>query len=111
MHLTRRAVCALAPFAVRLLCLPAACAAATLLPAQSAPAPAPAQQNEPRAINVQNLAPHARSEVAAVVVPFAKGAVKDVPDLHVETRPTAWQPFGARWPDGSLRQALCLFRA
>ena len=111
MNLTRRAVCALAPFAVRLRCLPAACAAAALLPAQSAPAPSPAQQNEPRAITVQNLAPHARSEVAAVVVPFSKGAVKDVPDLHVEAKPTAWQPFGARWPDGSLRQALCLFRA
>lgn len=22
---------------------------------------------------------------------------------------TAWQPFGMRWPDGSLRQAICLF--
>ena len=109
MLLTRRAVCAFVPFAARLLCLPAACIAAASIAAQSAEPPA--QQPLPRAITVQNLAPHPRSEVAAAVVPFAMGAVKDLPDLHVDARPTAWQPFGARWPDGSLRQALCLFRA
>jgi hypothetical protein len=60
---------------------------------------------------LQNLAPFARREVAAVVVPFAQGEVPDAPSLHVEGAPTAWQPFGARWPDGSLRQALCLWTA
>jgi hypothetical protein len=61
-------------------------------------------------LTVQNLAPFPRAEIAAVVVPFARGTVPDLPDLHVADRVTAWQPFGARWPDGSLRQALCLFR-
>ncbi len=60
-------------------------------------------------MTVQNLVPIARREIASVVVPFALGTVPDLPDLHVDGRPTAWQPFGARWPDGSLRQALCLF--
>lgn len=45
-----------------------------------------------------------------MAVPFAQGAVPGLPDLHVKDRATVWQPFGARWPDGSLRQALCLFR-
>jgi hypothetical protein len=63
-----------------------------------------------RELVLQNLAPHARTEVAAVVVPFHQGTVQDLPDLHVAGSPTVWQPFGARWPDGSLRQAICLFR-
>lgn len=62
-------------------------------------------------LRLQNLAPFARSELAAVVVPFARGDVADLPRLAVPGRPTVWQPFGARWPDGSLRQALCLFPA
>jgi len=60
-------------------------------------------------LRLQNLAPFARKETAAVVVPFARGTAVRTPDLHIEGRPTAWQPFGARWPDGSIRQALCLF--
>ncbi len=60
---------------------------------------------------LQNLAPAARREGAAVVVPFAAGTVRETPPWHVPDQPTAWQPFGARWPDGSLRQALCLFVA
>lgn len=80
------------------------CAGAVLLLAL--PSILPAQ----RELVLQNLATHARAEVAAVVVPFARGAVKDLPDLHVAGGPTVWQPFGARWPDGSLRQAICLFR-
>lgn len=60
-------------------------------------------------IVVQNLAPEARHEGVAVVVPFAAGTVRELPSLHVDGSRTAWQPFGARWPDGSLRQALCLF--
>ena len=56
-----------------------------------------------RAIVVQNLAPFARDEGVAAVVPFARGAVAKLPDLHVEGRATTWQPIGARWPDGSLR--------
>ncbi|MEQ1634103.1 MAG: hypothetical protein ABL997_17120, partial [Planctomycetota bacterium] len=36
---------------------------------------------------------------------------RDDPGLHVGDAATAWQPFGARWPDGSWRQALCLFSA
>ncbi len=79
--------------------------AAAALP-QDAPRP-------PRdvAILVQNLAPLPRREGVAVVVPFARGEVPDLPALHVPGTATCWQPFGARWPDGSLRQALCLFVA
>ena len=62
-----------------------------------------------RELIVQNLTRFARAEGVAVVVPFAAGTVADLPALHVAGTPTAWQPFGARWPDGSLRQALCLF--
>ncbi len=58
---------------------------------------------------LQNLTGFARREVAAVAVPFTMGAVEELPQLHAEGFATAWQPFGARWPDGSLRQALCLF--
>jgi hypothetical protein len=60
-------------------------------------------------IVVQNLAPLARRDGIAAVVSFAPGTVRDLPSLHVADTPTAWQPFGMRWPDGSLRQALCLF--
>ena len=91
----------------------AAIAGAAVAVAQAAPAPAvaaPAAQ-APRTITVQNLAPHARTEIAAAVVPFAPGVCKGAPDLHVDGRPTAWEPFGARWPDGSLRQAICVFPA
>lgn len=71
--------------------------------------PSPAATPPTPTLVLQNLAPLPRREGAAIVVPFAAGAVADVPDLHVPGTPTAWQPFGARWPDGSLRQALCLF--
>jgi len=81
--------------------------------AAAAPGQEPAAGGAPpaavRAITVQNLAPFPRREIAAAVVPFARGAVAVLPDLHAAQRATAWQPFGARWPDGSLRQALCLF--
>ena len=60
---------------------------------------------------LQNLAPSARKEIAAVVVPFARGTEMRTPNMHVDGLPTVWQPFGARWPDGSIRQALCLFQA
>jgi hypothetical protein len=63
------------------------------------------------ALLVQNLAPLPRREGVAVVVPFARGEVPELPALHVPGAATCWQPFGARWPDGSLRQALCLFVA
>jgi hypothetical protein len=76
---------------------------ASALPAQD-PATAPT-------LTLQNLARTPRKEGAAVVVPFAPGAVRELPALHVPDTPTCWQPFGARWPDGSLRQALCLFVA
>jgi hypothetical protein len=69
-------------------------------------ASAPAQD---RVLTVQNLAPMPRRQWAVASVPFARGRVKDTPDLHVPNLPTIWQPFGARWPDGSWRQALCLF--
>lgn len=84
-------------------CLVALAAWSTSVRAQETPATG-------RAIVVQNLAPFARQEGVSVVVPFARGAVAELPDLHVEGRATVWQPIGARWPDGSLRQALCLFR-
>src|SRR5262252_10345129 len=92
--------------------------AAALLAVAGAQAPAtPQAKEQPQAdasgplLTLQNLAPFARREIAAVVVPFASGAVPGLPDLHVDGHATAWQPFGARWPDGSLRQALCLFPA
>jgi len=61
---------------------------------------------------VQNLAPHARHEWVTAVVPFAAGEVAagTLPELHVEGAATVWRPFGARWSDGSTRQALCFFR-
>ncbi len=62
-------------------------------------------------IRLQNLTPVPRREVVAVVVPFPRGAMSATPALYVEDKPTVWQPFGARWPDGSVRQALCLFEA
>jgi len=75
-----------------------------------------AQESRPatgptRTIVVQNLTPFARAEGCTVVVPFAAGAGRELPNLVVKGAPTAWQAFGARWPDGSLRQALCLFRS
>lgn len=78
-------------------------------PSQEQPATAAAASE--RTLVLQNLAPMARAEGVAVVVPFAPGAVPALPQLHVAGTPTAWQPFGARWPDGSLRTALCLFAA
>ncbi|MDA0375195.1 MAG: hypothetical protein O2865_15535 [Planctomycetota bacterium] len=63
-----------------------------------------------RALTVQNLAPLERDEWISCSVPFAEGAVQGQPALHVDGLPTVWEPFGARWPDGSVRQALCLFR-
>ena len=63
-----------------------------------------------RTITVQNLAPSPREEWVVATVPFARGAVEGVPDLHVDGHPTVWQPFGARWPDGTTRHARCLFR-
>lgn len=83
---------------------------ATARAQQAAPAPATTAPATPM-LTLQNLAPAARREGAAVVVPFAPGAWRDVPELHVPDTPTCWQPFGARWPDGSLRHALCLFVA
>lgn len=61
-----------------------------------------------RTLTIQNLAPHPRQEWVAVAVPFARGTVREMPELHVQGHPTVWQPFGARWPDGSLRHALCM---
>ncbi len=80
---------------------------------QPAPGPAanPPPRTAPRELVLQNVAPFARREGVAIAVPFAAGTVRDLPDLHVEGTATAWQPFGARWPDGSLRFALCLFVA
>jgi hypothetical protein len=70
----------------------------------------PDAPSAPRTIVIQNLAPFARRQPAACVVPFAPGVAFENPGLNVEDRQTVWQPFGARWPDGSWRQALCLFR-
>jgi hypothetical protein len=82
------------------------------LAAAIATAAALAQDRPPseRAVVVQNLAPPPRDEWAAAVVPFARGEVTGSPDLHCDQCQTVWQPFGARWPDNSIRQALCLFR-
>ena len=75
------------------------------------PAPLPAQTAAGDLV-VQNLAPHARTEWCAAVVPFARGEVATAatPDLHAAGHATVWVPLGARWPDGSLRHAMCLFR-
>ena len=86
-------------------------AAPLLLRLLGAQEPAHPAETTHAGLVVQNLAPYPRSEWVQVSVPFSEGAVKDLPDLHVDGRPTVWEPFGARWPDGSLRQALCLFRA
>lgn len=76
----------------------------------AAPAPETGRTAAARpTVIVQNLAPFARQEGIAAVVSFAEGEVTSVPDLHVDGLRTAWQPFGMRWPDGSLRQAICLF--
>lgn len=64
-----------------------------------------------REIVLQNLSPFARRQGVAVVVPFAQGIAADNPGLMAGDYHTVWQPFGARWPDRSWRQALCLFRA
>lgn len=90
-------------------------AAAAALRAQApSPTPEPAPERAvpagTRYLIVQNLAPFARKEGVAVVVPFAQGVAGDVPSLCVDDRATVWEPFGARWPDGSWRQALCLFQ-
>lgn len=90
------------------LLLPLAMSAA--LAAQQ-PAGGPEPPAAARVLVLQNLAPFARREGAAVVVPFAAGTCPDTPELHVAGAATCWQPFGARWPDGSWRQALCLFTA
>ncbi len=83
----------------------------TLLLALAVAPAAPAQERAggPRVLVVQNLAPHARRQPVACVVPFAEGVAAAAPALTVEDRPTVWEPFGARWPDGSWRQALCIF--
>lgn len=60
---------------------------------------------------LQNLAPFARRQAVAVVVPFAQGIAFENPGLTVNDLYTVWQPFGARWPDRSWRQALCMFTA
>lgn len=62
-----------------------------------------------REIIVQNLAPFARHQPVAVVIPFAPGIAFNNPQLTVNDLPTVWQPFGATWPDGSWRQAICMF--
>lgn len=64
-----------------------------------------------RSVNFQNLSGYAREEWITVSVPFERGTVAENPDMHVEgAAHTVWQPFGARWPDGSVRQAVCMFR-
>lgn len=73
--------------------------------------PVPADPPRLLVLQLQNLVPLPRREGVAVVVPFRMGEVAGLPVLHVQDTATAWQPFGARWPDGSLRQALCLFTA
>lgn len=72
-------------------------------------------------IQVQNLSPDDRSEWVRASIPFPRGLVKKQPSWIVrgdiesgedtDPLPTVWQPFGARWPDGSWRQALCFFQA
>ena len=76
--------------------------------------PQKAEQAKPkrtREIVLQNLSPFARRQGVAVVVPFAPGVASTNPHLTAGDYHTAWQPFGARWPDRSWRQALCLFQA
>lgn len=85
------------------------------LSGQEPPVESPTQQvaqpHKTREIVLQNLSPFARRQAVAVVVPFAQGIAADNPELTINDLPTVWQPFGARWPDRSWRQALCLFTA
>lgn len=73
------------------------------------PTQGPAAPKGEREIVVQNLAPFARHQPVAAVVPFPPGVAFANPRLTVNDLETVWQPFGATWPDGSWRQALCLF--
>ncbi|HEB53041.1 MAG TPA: hypothetical protein ENI87_07300, partial [bacterium] len=82
---------------------------AALLALAATLAPATAAAQDRRVVVLQNLAPFRRHQVASVVVPFRPGVAKTTPRLTVDDRPTVWQPFGARWPDGSWRQALAMF--
>ena len=52
-----------------------------------------------RNITVQNLAPYARYEWATAVVPFRRGEVEGLPDLHAGDLPTVWHAIGSRWSD------------
>ena len=83
--------------------------AAALAAQQPTPEEAVEQTRRDRDILVQNLAPFRRRQPVAVVVPFAPGMAFDPPRLTVNDLSTVWQPFGARWPDGSWRQATCMF--
>src|SRR5262245_65087389 len=64
----------------------AAVAAFALAGAAASPGQEPAAAGPPaaagRTITVQNLAPFPRREIAAAVVPFARGTVAALPDLH-----------------------------
>ena len=83
--------------------------ASDLVAQQQAPDQAAEEPRRDREILVQNLAPFARRQPVAVVVPFAPGMAFAPPRLTVNDLATVWQPFGARWPDGSWRQATCMF--
>ncbi|MFK7740054.1 MAG: hypothetical protein AB8H80_06985 [Planctomycetota bacterium] len=90
------------------LCSEPICAQAPI-PSAKPTAPTEPSKRAGREIVVQNLAPFGRSQIASVVVPFAQGIAGEPPELSIDDRPTVWQPFGARWPDGTWRQAICLF--
>lgn len=50
----------------------------------------------------------ARHEWVSAVVPFASGqmATDALAEPHVVDCATEWQPFGARWPDGSVHTLI-----
>lgn len=66
-------------------------------------------------IRFPNLAHFERTEVVYTTVPFARGEWDGLSSLVLTTLTedqidSVVEPFGARWPDGSVRYARCLAR-
>ena len=72
--------------------------AATLLPAQE----------EKPLVLLANDSPFLRDQLVRVSVPFPPGAHRDLADLVVADRPTAWRVL-SRWADGSVRVGQAAF--
>ena len=62
----------------------------------------PAQSGQVRFVN---HSPYARTEWGTATVPFAQGTYQVGDEWSVAGVPSEVVPFGARWPDGSIRYA------